>query len=133
VDDSISKPSKSCLGQGVRSLRLLMLGEGKFLPPKLPLLLQHAASASLKPAASLCTSYGIFSCIVYGKLSVSVKATLDDLVLVLTDLLLTNWPSRPTYRCSGDSICLTDLKSWLYLWVVLHGFHLLIASCTLLH
>jgi hypothetical protein len=47
VDDSISRPVKSCLDQGVRSLGLLMLGEGKFLPPKLPLLLQYAASASL--------------------------------------------------------------------------------------
>jgi hypothetical protein len=39
MNDPISKPVKSFLGQGVRSLGLLMLGEGKFLPPKLPLLL----------------------------------------------------------------------------------------------
>jgi hypothetical protein len=65
MDDSISRPVKSCLGQGVRPLGLLMLGEEKILPHKLPLLLQHAAS--------LCTSYGIFTCIVYGKLSVSVQ------------------------------------------------------------
>jgi hypothetical protein len=66
-----------------------MLGGAKFLPPKLPLLLQYAASASLslslslslKPAISLCTSYGIFSCIVYDKSFVSVRQTLDDLVL----------------------------------------------------
>jgi hypothetical protein len=41
------------LGQGVMSLGLLMSGEGKFLPPKLSLLLQLAASASLSQVRCL--------------------------------------------------------------------------------
>jgi hypothetical protein len=59
-----------------------MLGKGKFLPPKLPLLLQHAASA---PAPR----------IVYGKSSVSVQANPRRLGLEI-DLLSTNCPSRLT-------------------------------------
>jgi hypothetical protein len=83
MDDSISRPVKSYLGQGVRSLGFLMLREGKILPPKLPLLLQHAAS--------LCTSYGIFSYIVYMVIhlypSRQIPDNLDNLVI---DLLSTN-------------------------------------------
>jgi hypothetical protein len=91
LNGSISRPVKNHLGQGV-----LMLGEGKFRPPKLLLFLQHAACSTprlcLKPDASLCTSYGIFSCIVHGKSFVSVRQTLNDLVLELTGLLSTNRP-----------------------------------------
>jgi hypothetical protein len=87
---AISRPVKlwmtQFLGQwGVRSLGLLMLGKG---PPKLPF--SSMLPLPRKSAASLCTSYGIFSCIVYGKSSVSVRQTLDDLVLESTDLLSTN-------------------------------------------
>jgi hypothetical protein len=91
VNDSISMLVKSCLGQGVRSLELLVLGEGRFLPPKLPLLLQHTASPSLKHDACLGTSYGIFSYIVYMVIhlypSRQIPDNLDNLVI---DLLSTN-------------------------------------------
>jgi hypothetical protein len=46
-----------------------MLGKEKFLPPKLPLLLQHNVSASLSSLPSL---YALH--MVYGKSSVSAQA-----------------------------------------------------------
>jgi hypothetical protein len=58
------------------SLGLLMSGEGKFLPPKLSLLLQLAASASLSSPLPHYALHMVFSCIIYGKSSVSVQADL---------------------------------------------------------
>jgi hypothetical protein len=76
---------------------------------------EYFSSVLLPVAPLFCTSYGIFSYIVYVNLYVSVQAGLDDLV---TDLLSINRPSRLINRqdrfigALATQFATPDLKSW---------------------
>jgi hypothetical protein len=59
---------------------------------------EYFSSVLLPVAPLFCTSYGIFSYIIYGNLYVSVQAGPDDLDDLVTDLLLISHPSPPSNR-----------------------------------